>query len=310
MINKKIHPLIVLFFSTMLLSGNTFALPAGQNQLHLKTSASKREGESAFSYMVTWRKDGANLHRANGLTFIEGQKAKKPTSAIESARKIANAINSSINYDAPQERGAIAKNTNNKAEVLVSNKAGFDLAQITTRDYSNQSLQYTIPGKSFQNANVDVAIDFVYSAAVEYVDGFSSGIKQETAGGWIKVTIDNNAPIEIKTDGKTTQQIEKELAKIMGSDAQFSTTPLYPNFTERKSRNYKPFDGGEVQLRDFKAKSLTIDVNDSGLGVLTKFVFPDVDKPTDVAGNIFNIIGVIIALCLVAWFIYARKMKA
>jgi len=310
MINKNIHPLVVLFFSTIILSGNTFALPASQNQLRLQTGVSKREGESAFSYMVTWRKDGANVHRANGLTFIEGLKSKKPTSAIENARKIANAINSSINYDAPQERGATAKNTKNEAEVLVSNKTGFDLAYITTRDYSNQALQYSIPGKSFTSANVDVAIDFVYSAAVEYVDGFSSGIEQKTAGGWIKVTIDNNAPIEIKTAGKTTKQIETELAKVIGTAAQFSSMPLYPNFTERKSRNYKPFDGGEVQLRSFKAKSLSIDVNDAGLGVLTKFDFPDVNKPTDVAGNIFNIIGVFIALCLIGWFLYTRKMKA
>jgi hypothetical protein len=301
--------LILLFFISITVSAPSLALPSGQNQILLQTDTSKRDGETAFSYMVTWRKGDSNIHRANGLTFIEGLTAKKPTSATEVAKKLSSAINSSINYDAPQERGAIAKNTKNKAELLVSNKNGFDLSQITTRDYSNQKLHYSIPGKSFKTANVNVSIDIVYSAAVEYVEGFSAGVKHEAAGGFVKVTIDNNATVEIKTDGKTTKDIENELAKIIGSAAQFSTIPLYPNFTERKSRNYKPFDGGEIQLRALNAKSISIDVNDSGLGVLTKFDFPDVNKPTDVAGNIFNIIGVIIALAVAAYFLYSRKIS-
>lgn len=306
--NHQLLPLILLFFSTLTLSSFSYALPAGQNQLRMQTSVSKRDGESAFSYMVTWRKDGSNVHRANGLTFIEGLKSKTPSSANAIARKAANAINSSINYDAPQERGAIAKNPKNSAELLVSNKASFDLAVITTRDYSNQLLNYSIPGKSFKAASVDLAIDIVYSAAVEYVDGFSAGIEHKSAGGFVKVTIDKKAPIEIKTQGKTTQQIESELAKIIGAEAQLSSTPLYPNFTERKSRNYKPFDGSEIQLRGLNAKSITIDVHDAGLGVLTKFKFPDVDKPTDIAGNIFGIIASILGVALLGYLLYRRKM--
>lgn len=309
--NNPTHsfPVLALLLAAIALPNNALAVPAGQNQLRLLTDISKRDGESALSYMVTWRKDGSSIHRANGLIFIDGIKTKKPTTSIEISRKLANAINSSINYDAPQERGAIAKSANNKAELLVSNKNGFDLAQITTRDYSNQVTQFSIPGKSFQSASIDVAIDFVYSAAVEYVDGFSAIAEQKTEGGYIKLTIDNKTPIEIKTDGKTTKQIEKELAQILGSGAQFSSTPIYPNFTERKSRNYKPFDGGEIQLGSFNAKTFSIDVHDAGLGVLTKFEFPDIDKPTNIAGNIFNIIGGIIVVALIGYFLYTRKMS-
>jgi len=129
--------------------------------------------------------------------------------------------------------------------------------------------------------------------------------KEEQA---LKVTIDKKAPIEIKTQGKSTQQIESELAKIIGAEAQLSSTPLYPNFTERKSRNYKPFDGSEIQLRGLNAKSITIDVHDAGLGVLTKFKFPDVDKPTDIAGNIFGIIASILGVALLGYLLYRRKM--
>ena len=259
--------------------------------------------------MVTWRKGSAIVHRANGLTFVNGSDTKKPTSAVEIARKITSSLNAGIDYDAPSERGSIAKNAKDKAEVLVSNKNGFDLAHITTRDYSNQKLTYNIPGKSFKAASVDIAIDLVYSAAVEYVDGFSTGIKHEAAGGLVTVTIDNNSPIEIKTNGKSAKQIEKELAQALGSNAHFSSNSIYPNFTERKSRNYKPFDGGEVQLLNLSAKLITVDIDDPGLGALVKFDFPDINKPTDVAGNINYIVGLLLA-CVFGYFFYISKIKA
>lgn len=295
MIKNNLLVLACLITSFMMMPTISNALPAGQNQLRLQTGAPKRSGETAFSYMVTWRKRDSNLHRANGLTFLNGSGTKNPTTDIEVARKISNALNASIDYDAPSERGAIAKNSKEKAEIVVSNKSGFDLANITVRDYSNQALHFDIPGKNFKAASVDLAIDLVYSAAVEYVDGFSSGIQQKAEGGFVRVKIDNNAAIEIKTDDKSTKQIEKEIAQAIGLGTQFSSTSIYPNFVERKSRNYKAFDGGEVQLPGLNAKSIVIDIDDAGLGVLTKFAFPDENKPTDVAGNIYYIVALLIA---------------
>lgn len=308
MIKNNLLGLVILLTFSITLPNICSALPAGQNQLLLQTGIPKRNGETAISYMVAWRKGDSNLHRANGLTFINGSDTKKPTSNVEVARKITSALNAGIDYDAPGERGAIAKTSKNKAEVLVSNKTGFDLANITIRDYSNQKLHYSIPSKSFQKVTVDIAIDIVYSAAVEYVEGFSSGIQQKTAGGFVRVIIDNNSPIEIKTDGKSTKQIENELVQAIGSVAQFSTTSIFPNFVERKSRNYKPFDGGEVQLPKLNAKSITIDIGDTGLGVLTKFKFPDANKPTDVAGNIYYIIGFLV-IGILGFIYYTQKTK-
>lgn len=290
------------------LSPAVSALPAGQNQLQLETGAPTRNGETAFSYLVSWRKGDSNLHRANGLIFLNGPDSKKPTSDTEVARKIVNSLNASVAIESPHDRGAIAKFSKDKAEVIVSNKADFDLTHITVRDYSNQQLRYNIPGKSFKDASVNVAIDLVYSAAVEYVAGFSAGIKKKTAGGLIKVLIDNNLPIEIKTDGKTTTQLETEIAQAIGSNARFSATPIYPNFVELRSKNYKPFDGGEVQLPGLNAKSITIDIKDSGLGVLTKFDFPDVNKPTDVVGKMPYILGFFI-LAIVGFVFYSSKIK-
>ncbi len=298
----------ILLTLAIILPSAVSALPEDHNQLRLVTGTPKKMSDTAFSYLISWRKAGSNIHRANGLIFINGADSKKSDTAIEVARKITKSLNAGVAIQSPHDRGANAKNSKNKAEVLVSNKANFDLAHITVRDYSNQRLHYNIPGKSFNSASVDVAIDLVYSAAVEYVDGFSSGIKHKAAGGLIKVIIDKNPAIEIKTNDKTTTQLENELAQALGSNAHFSSTPLYPNFVELRSKNYKVFDGGEIQLPLLNATSISIDINDPGLGVLTKFKFPDVNKPTDVVGNMPYIIGFLIAGML-GFLFYSSKRK-
>ncbi len=296
--------LSIVFIVTFTLSGVVYSAPAGENQLRLFTGLSKRTGETAFSYLVSWQKEGAMQRQINGLTFINGSSSRSPTSAVEVAHKITKAINAAVIYQSPRDRGAIAKN--NKSEVIVSNHSGFDLTQITVRDYSNQALQYSIPEKSFKAAATDIAIDIVYSAAVEYIAGFSTGVKQKTAGGFVTVTIDNNLPIKIKTDGKSIKQIETELADAIGTNAHFSSTPVYPNFVQLRSKNYKSFDGGEVQLPALNARSIIVDVNDSGLGVLTKFHFTGVKQSADVVNNIPYIIGFLFAGIFGYLFFYKK----
>ncbi|NOQ63455.1 MAG: hypothetical protein GQ582_02955 [Methyloprofundus sp.] len=283
------------------------ASPANTQQLELQTSESKRTGETALSYLVSWRKGESRLYNANGLTFISGTEMAAPTSSSEVAYKLTKALNGAIDHDSPHLRGAIA--TNKQSTLSVSNRDGFDLARITVRDYSNQELEYSLAGKSFNAAKVDIAIDVVYSAAVEYIRGFSTGIKQEAAGGFIGVTIDSNTPIKIMTKGKTSEQIEKELAAAIGAKAHFSSSPIFPNFEQIRSKNYKSFDGGEVQISDLKARRIMIDVNDSGLGVLTKFDFTNVEKPVDMASNLPYIIALLLASIFGYLFFTARKKK-
>ena len=303
MISIKKLSIAILFISTFTLSGTIYSATEGTNQLSLQTGTSKRSGETAFSYLVSWRKGDEALRDINGLTFINGTDTPSPTSDIEVAYKIRKAINAAVVTRTPLDRGAIAKN--NKSEVTVSNKSGFELTRITVRDYSNQELKYSIPDKSFKTASTDIAIDIVYSAAVEYIAGFSTAVKQETAGGFVSVTIDNNSPIIIKTDGKTTKEIESELADALGSKASFSSTPIYPNFVQIRSKNYKSFDGGEVQIPSLNARSITIDINDSGLGVLTKFIFTSVKQPV----NIINKVPYIIVFLLLGIFGYSLLRK-
>jgi hypothetical protein len=292
-IMKKNKPLILisLFISTLTFSNLGFALPAEQNQLRIQTEKSKRKGDTAFSTFVSWRKGGSTEHRANGLIFVNGFESKNATSAITLAKKAAKSLNAGINYDSPHARGAIADYVKDESRYLVSNREGFDLAYITTRDYSNQKLHYDIPNKDFKTASIDVAIDVIYSATVEYIDNFSKPNQEKAAGGTITITLDENKPIKIKTAGKTIKTIEKEIAEALGVQAEFSSTALYPNFVALKSRNYKSFDGGEVQLKQLKANSITIDVEDSGLGVLTKFKFPDIHQPMAIASNMPYILG-------------------
>ncbi len=301
---KKISQ-IILFVLIFSLAGTLYAAKEGSHQLRLKTGFSKRTGETAFSYLVTWRKGDEPSRDINGLMFVDGIGMKSPTTDKQVAYKIAKALNAAIVTRSPLDRGAVAKV--DKAEVTVSNKEGFDLSRITTRDYSNQKLTYAIPGKSFKAADTAIAIDIVYSAAVEYIAGFSTAVKQETAGGFIAVSIDDKAPIKIVTDGKTTKEIEQELADALGQGANYSLTPIYPNFIQIRSKNYKPFDGGEVQIPALNAKSITIDVQDAGLGVLTKFEFTGVKQPVHIVSKIPYIIAVLFVGVFA--YIYLKQKK-
>lgn len=303
---KYLLNLIALFTISLPLAVSS--APAGNNQLSLKTGTSKRIGESAFSYSVSWRKDDGNQNIANGLLFIDGTDSKNPSSSSDIAYKITKAINSGVAIESPHDRGATAKQVNS-SEVVVSNQSGFDLTQITVRDYTNQKLSFTVPEKNFNAASIVVAIDVVYSAAVEYVDGFSTGIKHEAAGGFIKVTIDQNAPIEIDTTRRSSSKIEQALAQALGSKTNFSTYPLFPNFVELRSKNYKDFDGGEMQFQSLNAKTITIESNDPGLGLLIKFKFPDKNKPTDVIGKVPYLIAFIIFGVFAYLFYGSRSIK-
>jgi hypothetical protein len=284
-----------------------FASVEGNDQLRVQTGAPKRTNETIFSSLVAWKQEEGAHNKAKGLTYIDGSNTKKPITDVEAAKKIAKSLNGGIKYEAPGARGSIVQYADNKAEFVIANTAGFDLTRVVLGDYTNQKLQYNVPGKSFRDAGVDIAIDLVYTAAVEYIDNFSSNVVKEAAGGVITVTIDNDSPIEIQTKGKSTKQLENELDKALGKIARFSSVPIYPNIVELKSRNYKPFDGGETQIFGLNAKSITIDVNDSGLGVLPKFRFPAVNEPEDNFENsVMKLVGFLLVASLGAVF-YARK---
>jgi len=299
---NKMTVIQAVLFSTLSLSSSLYA--ANNTQLRIQTSESKRLGETAFSTLVSWRKGDESVKDINGLTFVNGTDTTAPFSASDIAENMAKSLNAAIVVRTPLDRGAVAEQQ--QSELLIRNQAGFDLTRITTRDYSNQRLTYSIPQQSFQQAETGLAIDIVYSAAVEYIAGFSTAVKQETAGGFVTVTIDSQAPIKIKTDGKTIREIETELADALGDKASFSMLPIYPNFVQKRSKNYKAFDGGEVQLPNLNARSISIDIHDSGLGVLTKFVFNEVEQPLGLLSKLPYLIG----LFAVGLLAYVSRKKS
>ncbi|TXK96951.1 hypothetical protein BMR10_06335 [Methylococcaceae bacterium CS4] len=82
--------LFILMFSV---SGGAYSAPAGTNQLRLQTGFSKRTGETAFSYLVTWRKGEEDLKDINGLMFVNGTETISPTTDAKVAYKITKALN-------------------------------------------------------------------------------------------------------------------------------------------------------------------------------------------------------------------------
>jgi len=314
MIKRKVlSSAMLLAFAMALPSTGMANNPEKTDQLLIQTGAPKRSIETAFSSFVSWHSEKGSLNqgavnKSNGLAFIKGTKNKKTITASDVSKKAAGALIAGIKNEAPSDRGVIVELNKNKAEFLIYNKAGFAIDRFTTRDYTNQEISYSIPGKSFANASVDISINLVYTAVVEYNRDFVSDIKLEPAGGSISLMLDNDAPIVLQTKGKSTEQLEVEIAQALGSKADFSSAPIYPNFTEIRSKNFKAFDGGEVQLLRLNARSITIDINDSGLGVLTKFRFPNSPKSENSSDNMLPIFGFLIAAGL-GYFFYNRKKE-
>ena len=303
--NLTLATLLILTL-TVGLPAISFAAQEGSDQLRVLTGEPKKTNETIFSSLVAWRQEDGEENKAKGLTFIDGSKTKKITD-IEAAKIIAKSLNAAINYKAPHSRGAMVRYTDNKAEFVITNITDFDLTRVFIGDYTNQKIQYNVPGKKFSEAGVDIAIDLVYSAAVESIDDLSSNIVSQATGGSITITIDNNSPIVIQTKGKNTKQLESEIDKTLGEIAHFSSEPIYPNIVELNSRTYKPFDGGEIQLFGLHAKSISIDVNDSSLGVLTKFRFPAINKIEDSFENsVIKLVSLLIIASL-GYVFYSRK---
>jgi hypothetical protein len=143
---------------------------------------------------------------------------------------------------------------------------------------------------------------------VEYLDKFSAHKSQTASQGQINVQLDQQPPVQIKTDGKTTVELEKELAQAL-MQASLGNSALVPHIVNKDTRNNKPFDGSEVQLLNLAAKRVSIEVTDPSLGVLMKFKFKDDNSTVKVAEPRFmmGVFGVLIALVLGYFVVRSRK---
>ncbi len=310
----KIKILNLIILSVLLTAtGPAFAIttPENQDQLRIKFSTPTKKGETLLSYTVTWRIDDGLTNRASGLTFIQGPDTRKHTSDVQAAKKMVIALNDAMEYLYPSWRGAKVEQPKDQPEIIISNKQGFDFTEVTVRDYSNQTISFDVLGDSFTSKQIGIALDVVYAADVENLAEFTPNKPKISSGGTVEVTLDDKETIIVKTDGKTTSQIEQDLAKALGGIASYSTSPIFPNLKDSTTRNYKPFDGGEVQVIGLPVKSISVNVTDSSLGILSKFAFPDTNKPTDVANRLPYLIfigaGAVFAYFFFNWYIQNRK---
>lgn len=278
---------------------------ADQDQLRVHTSTPKKTADSLLSSTIEWRVDEGEMYRSTGLSFLNAAK----TDGATSAKKLATALIDGMSELYPSWRGTVISHPKDQPELTIANKGGYSLTSVTIRDYTNQALSYDLIDKSFNTAGVQVAIDLVYAADVEYIEGYTPKKLQLASQGDIEVTIDEQAPIIIKTDGKTTRELEVEIAHQLTSSQLSEKLPLIPSLLGGDTRNNKPFDGSEVQLLNFAAKSITINVTDPNLGVITKFKFKDENSTVKVVAPMSMLWIALLGGILAGGYFWYNKTK-
>ena len=305
-INKKLYLALALLSSNVLFQVGYAATPANQDVLHLHTGMPTRPVDSLFSYTVEWRLDQGELYRTTGITFLNAIKIdSSATNAV--AKKLLIAIKDGMTQLDPTTRGITLQQPEDQPELTIANKAGFSFTSLTFRDYSNQPLRFDLDDKSFSAEGVEIGIDLVRTADVEYLDGFKAKHTAEiTSKGEIEITIDAQKPVVVRSDGKTTHEIEQEISRHLGN-SHISTAPLYPGLVTKDTRNNKPFDGSEVQFANLAAKSIAIDIRDPELGVLIKFKFKDGNSSVKVMEPKFMLAALGAGIVLIIGFIWYRN---
>lgn len=283
--------------------------PAHQDVLHIHTSLPKKTSDALFSYTAEWRVDQGEMFRSTGLAFLNAAKLDDTATAASVAKKLVIGFKDGLMALDPGWRGVTITQPENQADITLANKAGYSLTTATVRDYTNQALVFDVGQQTFAAAGVEVALDLVLAADVEYIEGFSQRKGSAASQGAIELVIDDQKPIHIVTDGKTTQALEAELQKQL-TGALLSETPLYPGMVSTDTRNNKPFDGSEVQLSHLAAHRISLDISDPALGVLAKFKYQDDNRSNSVIEPRFMLGAlVVVSVGLVAVF-WLRGRKA
>lgn len=273
----------------------------------MHTSLPKKAGESLFSYTAEWRQDEGKLYHSTGMSFLDANKMDESASAAKITKKLVTSMKDGMIQLDPNWRGLVIDQPQELAELILSNKAGYALTSVVVRDYTNQALSFDLVDKSFNAAGVQLAIDLVLAADVEYLDKFS-GQKPKTASqGEIEIRLDQQKPIQIKTDGKTTRELEAEIARQL-SQAQLSENSLVVSQAGKDTRNIKPFDGSELQLLNLAEKSVAIDISDPSVGVLVKFKFKAANQSAQAMES--RSMLVVLALIALGAMVYFWRRKA
>jgi hypothetical protein len=286
----------------------TVTTPADRDKFRIQTSLPRKIGDALFSLTTEWRIDDGELFRTTGLTFLNASKINDATPTAVIAKKIVTAFKDGMAELDPNWRGLSISQPADQPEVIISNKSGYALTSVIVRDYSNQTLRFDLTGQSFNQAGAQIAIDLVLAADVEYLEGFSVKKSADTGNGWIEVRLDEQNPVHIQTEGKTTKELEEEIAKQLPA-SHWSEKPLVPSLVSSDTRNNKPFDGSEVQLINPAVHALTITINDANLGVIGKFKFKDNNHTVKIVEPRLMLGLLALSSLLVAGYFWRTKTK-
>lgn len=253
--------------------------PAGDVELHIFPGDTQKPGESVFSISGRWLTDDELQTGFTALTFLNGPDQPKPDTAQSATKKVAKSVQRGMAYLRGSLRGLVVEAHQDAAppNYAITNREGFSVTKITLRDYINDKYTTEIAAKSFGQKGVRLSFDVAESASIAKIEVNASIGDQNNFranGGGIDITIGDGKTIRVETKDRSTEQIEKELASKLGG--KFSSSPLFPDEREqRDKKNIKPFDGGEAQIDSMNANTYTIEVKDTSLGMINRFLFPE-----------------------------------
>lgn len=243
-------------------------------ELRVYTGAPQKNGESFVSISGRWVMSDGLETGFTGLAFVNGPDQPKPDTAASVAKKVAKSVARGMAYMRGSIRGITATQIKDKPGYEIKNKEGISLTSLVIRDFTNDKFTVEAGADSFSASGVKVAFDLAESDIVAKVVVNYSGPSKtfRASGGGIDIAIGKKKSVTVKTANKTTEQIEKDLARAVGG--KFSSSSLFPVKTEKRDRkNIRPFDGGEVHLNSISAKSYTMEVKDPSIGLITKYQF-------------------------------------
>ncbi len=253
-------------------------IASADDELRIYTGAPQKNGESFISISGRWVMSDGLETGFTGLAFVNGPDQPKPDTAASVAKKVAKSVARGMAYMRGSIRGITATviKDGEKPGYEIKNKKGISLSSLVIRDFTNDQFTAETGSDSFSASGVKVAFDLAESDIVaQAVVNYSGPSKTfRASGGGIDISIGKKKLVTVKTANKTTEQIEKDLARAIGG--KFSSSSLFPVKTEKRDRkNIRPFDGGEVHLNSISAKSYTVEVKDPSIGLITKYQFKE-----------------------------------
>lgn len=251
--------------------------PEGQDELRIYPGEPKNPGESIVSISGRWTTDEELQSGFTALAFLNGPDRPKPDNAKSVTKKVAMSVKRGLAELGGSHRGIVVEvdKDSDKPHYRLKNREGFSLTKLILRDYVNDKYTAEIADKSFGQQGLKVSLDVVEAASegqvmINYAPTDTSNFR--ALGGGIEVAIGTGETMVVDTKDKSPEQIEKALASLIGG--QFSSSPLYPDEREKQDeKNIKPFDGGEIHFQNLPASSFTVEVKDTSIGTIHRFLF-------------------------------------